>query len=199
MKIILASSNKGKIREIRAYCDYDVVAFSEIVEPFEIIEDGKSFKENALIKARAIYEKIKDIENEFVVLADDSGISVPLLNGEPGIYSARYAGEGASDRDNLEKLVEKLKERGVSSTSAYYTAAMAMVDDKGREYCVHGWMHGRVIDEARGSNGFGYDPIFIPEGYDKTLGELDSSVKKAFSHRNRAIELVRVLLKAQTK
>ncbi len=196
MKIILASSNKGKIREIKEYCDYEVVAFSEIIEPFEIVEDGDTFQDNALIKARAIYEKVKDIDNEFIVLADDSGISVPLLGGEPGIYSARYAGEGASDRDNLEKLVEKLKEQGISSTSAYYTAAMAMVDDNGREYCVHGWMHGKVIDKPRGSNGFGYDPIFVPEGYDETLGELDSSVKKAFSHRSRAIELVRVLLKS---
>jgi XTP/dITP diphosphohydrolase len=194
MKIILASSNKGKIREIKEYCDYDVVAFSDVLEPFEIIEDGDSFKENALIKARAIYEKLKDKEEDFVILSDDSGISVPLLDHAPGIFSARYAGEGATDKDNLNKLIDELKSKDVKKTSAYYTAAMAIVTDKGEEYTVHGWMHGSVIDEKRGENGFGYDPIFIPLEYEKTLGELDSDVKKDLSHRSKAINLVRAIL-----
>jgi XTP/dITP diphosphohydrolase len=194
MKIILASSNKGKIKEIKEYCDYEVVAFSDVLEPFEIIEDGDSFKENALIKARAIYEKLKDKESDFVILSDDSGISVPILDHAPGIFSARYAGEGATDKDNLNKLIDELKKRDVKKTPAYYTAAMAIVNDKGEEWTVHGWMYGDVIDEKRGENGFGYDPIFMPDGFDKSLGELDSEIKRDLSHRSKAISLVKKIL-----
>ena len=129
-----------------------------------------------------------------MVLSDDSGISVPLLGGEPGIYSARYAGVGATSKENLNKLIETLKEKGIHKTPAFYTAAIALVCAKG-EFCVHGWMHGEAIAEAKGHNGFGYDPMFIPCGYDKTLGELDESVKKAFSHRARALELAHIIIK----
>ena len=126
-----------------------------------------------------------------VVLADDSGISVDALNGEPGIYSARYAGEGASDKENLYKLIEELQKRGLKSSPAHYTAAMALVSRHG-EQTVHGWMYGEVITTPRGENGFGYDPIFIPEGYDKTLGELQSDVKKELSHRSKALRLAKI-------
>ncbi len=196
MKIILASANKGKIREIKEYCSYDVLAYSDVVEPFDIIEDGDTFKENALIKARAIYEKLKDSGEHFIILADDSGISVPALNNEPGIYSARYAGEGVSDKDNLYKLIDELKKHNITKTAAFYTAAMAMITDKGEEFTVHGWMYGDVIAEARGDKGFGYDPMFIPEGYHDTLGELDSDVKEALSHRSRALKLTKTILES---
>jgi XTP/dITP diphosphohydrolase len=196
MKIVLASSNRGKIREFQEYCDYEVVPYSDIVEPFEIVEDGESFKQNALIKAKAVYEAIKNKEEDFVVISDDSGISVPLLGNEPGIFSARYAREGASDVENLNLLIENIKKRGVKKTPAFYTAAMAMISKDGWEFTVHGWMHGDVIDEARGDNGFGYDPIFIPKRYDKTLGELDSSVKKEISHRGKALKLISKILKS---
>ena len=195
MKIILASSNKGKIKEIKAYCDVDVIPYSDILEPFEIIEDGNSFKENALIKARAIYQKLKDKESDFVVLSDDSGISVPALNNEPGIYSARYAGEDASDKDNLYKLINTLKENKLQQTPAFYTAAMAIVTDKGEEFTVHGWMHGSVIDQAKGDKGFGYDPMFIPLGYHDSLGELADEIKEKLSHRSKALTLAKAILK----
>jgi XTP/dITP diphosphohydrolase len=198
MKIILASANKGKIREIKAYCDAEVVAYSDVVEPFEIVEDGESFKENALIKARAIYEKVKEKERDFVILSDDSGISVPLLNNAPGIYSARYAGEGASDKDNLYKLINVLQKDGVEKTPAFYTAAMAIITDRGEEFTVHGWMHGEVIAQARGDKGFGYDPMFIPQGYTSTLGELEAEVKKELSHRAKALKLAQYILKSLT-
>ncbi len=194
MKIVLASSNRGKIREIQEYCKHEVLAYSDVIAPFEIIEDGKTFQENALIKAEAIYEKIKDEMDDFVVLSDDSGISVPILGNAPGIYSARYAGEGASDKENLQKLIDEIKKLNISRTPAFYTAAMAIVTAKGERFGVHGWMHGEVIDHARGENGFGYDPIFIPEGFDQTLGELDSDVKKRLSHRSKAIRLVGKIL-----
>ncbi|MCD8477875.1 MAG: RdgB/HAM1 family non-canonical purine NTP pyrophosphatase [Sulfurospirillum sp.] len=192
MKIVLATSNQGKVKEFQSWIEeYEVVAYSDIMEPFEIEETGSTFKENALIKARAVYEKLSD--KNAMVLSDDSGISVPLLGGAPGIYSARYAGVGATSEANLNKLIATLKEKGVTKTPAFYTAAIALVCAKG-EFCVHGWMHGEALAEARGENGFGYDPMFIPCGYIQTLGELDESVKKAFSHRAKALELAHIVI-----
>jgi len=191
MKIVLATGNKGKLREFKNMCETEVIAFSEILGEMEIVEDADTFKGNALIKARTIYEKLED-ENAIVV-SDDSGISVPLLGGIPGIYSARYAGEGATDKDNLYKLVDAVKEQDVEKTPAYYTAAIAIVSRHG-EYVVHGWMHGDVLSTTRGEQGFGYDPMFVPTGYDKTLGELDDEVKKAISHRGKALELAKPII-----
>jgi len=194
LRIILATSNQGKVREFQSWIsEYEVVAYSDIMAPFEIDETGLTFKENALIKARAVYEKL-DNKND-IVLSDDSGISVPILGGIPGIYSARYAGINANAKDNLAKLIAALKDNDIEKTPAFYTAAIALVCQKG-EFCVHGWMHGEAIAQARGNNGFGYDPMFIPCGYSQTLGELDESVKKAFSHRARALELAYIVLKS---
>jgi XTP/dITP diphosphohydrolase len=187
--IVLASSNKGKINEIKKYFGEDVVAFSDLIEPFEIIEDGESFKENAIIKAKKIYEKLPNN----IIIVDDSGISVPALGGIPGIYSARFAGSGASDKDNLNKLIEELKKRDISKTSAFYTSAIAIASPYG-VFTTHGFMYGDVIDEARGDNGFGYDPMFIPQSLDKTLGELDNEIKKSISHRTKALNLAKYIL-----
>jgi XTP/dITP diphosphohydrolase len=191
MKIVLATGNKGKLREFQQMCKEEVTPFSELLELFDIIEDGDTFAQNALIKARTIYERLGE---EFVVIADDSGLSLPLLGGVPGIYSARYAGEQASDTENLQKLIEAIKEKGVHSTPAYYTAAIAIVSKYG-EFVVHGWMHGDVVDEARGEKGFGYDPIFIPNGCTQTLGELDDTVKSTISHRAQALALAKPIIK----
>ncbi|NOX14760.1 MAG: non-canonical purine NTP pyrophosphatase, partial [Epsilonproteobacteria bacterium] len=112
MKIILASNNKGKLKELKMYMkNYEVYGFTEVLEPFEIIEDGKSFKENALIKARTVYKKLDD--KKAIVLSDDSGISVEALDGKPGIYSARYAGTNASSEQNLNKLISALKQKNL--------------------------------------------------------------------------------------
>ena len=198
MRLVLATSNRGKIREIKELCtDYEVIPYSELLNEFEIVEDGESFKENALIKARAVYraleEKLSDL-NDVIVMSDDSGISVDILDANPGILSARYAGNKASDKDNLYKVIEDVKQKGVSSSLAHYTASIALVTKDG-EFSVHGWMYGKVITEVRGDKGFGYDPIFIPQGYDKTLGELDSSIKKELSHRSKALSLAKRILK----
>lgn len=192
MRIILATSNQGKVKEFQSWIqEYEVIAYNDIMPSFEIEETGNTFKENALIKARAVFEKLDD-KND-MVLSDDSGISVPALGGVPGIYSARYAGINANAKDNLNKLIQTLQEHHLETTPAYYTAAIALVCKKG-EFCVHGWMHGTAIAEAKGTNGFGYDPMFMPLGYDKTLGELDESVKKAFSHRARALALAHIII-----
>lgn len=192
MNVVLATSNKGKVREIiELLHDRQVHPYTDLIEGFEIVEDGMTFAENALIKARAVYAALGDADA--VVIADDSGISIDSLGGEPGIYSARYGGEGANDQDNLAKAVERLKAKGVDSSKAHYTAAIAVVSREG-EKCVHGWMHGSAITSARGENGFGYDPIFIPDGFDQTLGELGDDVKKSLSHRSKALALAKILI-----
>jgi len=192
MKLVLATSNKGKVKEIKALCkEFEVIPYSELMEEFEIIEDGSSFKENALIKARAVFNALNS--DDVIVMADDSGISVNVLDGKPGIYSARHAGKDATDKDNLYKLIQDIKDKNVTSSPAYYTAAIAIVTKKS-EYCVHGWMYGTAISEAIGDGGFGYDPMFIPLGYDKTLGELDDEVKKSLSHRAKALGLAKIVL-----
>ena len=195
MKLVLATGNKGKLREFKQMCQDEVVAFSDLLGEFDIVEDGNTFAANALIKARTIYEKLnkKYPGDDYLVISDDSGISLPVLNGAPGIYSARYAGVGVTDKDNLYKLIEAVKEKGLKSTPAYYTAAIAIVSKYG-EYVVHGWMHGDVLDEPRGEKGFGYDPMFIPKGFELTLGELDDDVKSKISHRGKALELAKPII-----
>ena len=195
MKIVLATGNKGKLREFQQMCDAEIIPFSSLTGALEIVEDGETFAANALIKARTIFEKVGD---DYLVISDDSGISLPVLEGAPGIYSARYAGEGASDKDNLYKLIDALKAKGLKETPAYYTAAIAIVSKYG-EYVVHGWMHGKVIDEARGEKGFGYDPMFIPAGFDKTLGELDDEIKADLSHRSKALALAKPIIQMLQK
>jgi len=192
MKIILATSNKGKIKEIQAlFDDEEIIPFKQIIGPLEIEENGSTFAENALIKAKTIFKKLNS--KDIIVISDDSGISVPALNNEPGIYSARYAGVKANDKQNLNKLIENLKKSGLKETPAYYTAAIAIISFKA-EYVTHGWMYGKVIDETRGDGGFGYDPMFIPEGFDKTLGELDVKIKKRLSHRSKALRLAKPII-----
>ena len=192
MKVVLATSNKGKVREIIDLLhDREVFPYTDLIEGFEIVEDGETFKENALIKARAVYKALGD--KDAVVIADDSGISVDVLDGAPGIYSARYGGENATDKDNLYKLVDELKSRKVDSSPAHYTAAIAIVSREG-ESCVHGWMYGRVSVNLKGENGFGYDPMFTPDGFEQTLGELDSDVKKRLSHRSKALHLAKIFI-----
>jgi XTP/dITP diphosphohydrolase len=192
MEIVLATGNRGKVREIQQLCSEEVFTYSELVEAFEIIEDGDTFASNALIKAKAVYDKLPTKEHT-IVIADDSGISVEALGGEPGIYSARFAGENATDKENLEALIQALKERGLQQSSAHYTAAIAIVSHLG-EYVVHGWMYGHVTTEVKGDKGFGYDPVFIPYGYRETLGELEGGVKQAFSHRAKALRLAKPII-----
>lgn len=193
MDIVLATTNKGKVKEIeKIVSGYEVIPYTSLIDAFLIVEDGDSFKENALIKAHTVYDALK--RDDVIVISDDSGISVEALDFAPGIYSARFSKEGASDTQNLQKMIDSLKSLGISRSYAYYSCAIAIVC-KGSEYTTHGFMHGEVIDEARGDRGFGYDPCFIPRGYKKTLGELDDDVKKSFSHRGRALRLAELILK----
>ena len=196
MEIVVASGNSGKLKEIEAFFGFKVIPFKELVGDLEIEENGATFAQNALIKAKAIYDLID--KDKYIVISDDSGISVEVLNFEPNIYSARYAGVDANDKENLQKVVDGLNTKGIESSKAYYTAAIAIVSKWG-EYVVHGWMHGDVINTPRGENGFGYDPIFIPNGFDKTLGELEEDVKRDLSHRSKALNLAKPIIKMLRK
>lgn len=196
MKIVLATGNKGKISEFKKLMPKDeVIAFKELIGEYEVEEDRDTFQGNAIKKAQEIYDKIISLnpDEDVVVISDDSGITVPAINSEPGIYSARYAGENASDKDNNSKLISKLEEKGLEKTSAYYTACIAIVYKK-ETYSVHGWMYGSVVPREIGEGGFGYDPMFIPSGFDKTLGELPHEIKKEFSHRSKALKLAKKVL-----
>ncbi len=197
MQIILATTNKGKIKEIKSYLkNWELKSFDEVTKPFEIIENGDSFKQNALIKARTLYKFLG--EKNAIVLADDSGISLPVLNGKPGIYSARYSGANAKAIENTEKLVQTLKDKNIKKTPAFYTACMAIACKYG-EFTAHGCMHGFAIDEMRGEKGFGYDPMFIPKEDTRTLAQMDESEKLAISHRSKALKLIKIIIKSLPK
>ena len=195
MKIILASGNKGKIKEFEKLMPNDeVIAFKEILGDIEIIEDKDSFKGNAIKKAQTIYnELVKFGHKDMIVISDDSGITVPALNNEPGIYSARYAGIEATDKENNAKLISNLNANNLEKTPAYYTACIAIIYQD-EVYSVHGWMHGNVINKELGEGGLCYDTMLIENGFDKTLGELGYEAKKDFSHRTKALKLAKKVL-----
>ncbi|AQW88333.1 putative dITP/XTP pyrophosphatase [Campylobacter pinnipediorum subsp. caledonicus] len=201
MKIVLATSNKDKVKEIKEFLkDYEIYALSEIMQPFEIVESGSTFKENALIKSNAVYDKLKELglDDEFVALSDDSGICVDVLGGRPGIYSARFSGENATDKSNRTKLIQELNGLNITTAQAHYVACIA-ISSKFGEFCTHGFMYGDVINEERGDNGFGYDFMFVPNGFDKTVGELDYQTKLEISHRSKGLELAKIVLKTLQK
>ncbi|MEA2016973.1 MAG: non-canonical purine NTP pyrophosphatase [Campylobacterota bacterium] len=198
MKIIIASGNKGKVKEFKSLLANDeVIPFKDIVGDIDIVEDGLTFQENAIIKVKAIYKKLKNTK-DVIIISDDSGISVPILNNEPNIYSARYAGIGSTDAQNNEKLIFNLKAKNIKKTTAHYTACIAIMYNE-NIYTTHGWMYGDVIDKEIGDGGFGYDTLFIPNGYDETLGTLDNKIKKDLSHRSKALKLAMKLMKVILK
>ena len=206
LKIVLATSNSDKVREIKDFLkDYEIYALREICEPFDIVEDGATFAANALIKARAVHAKARELNlaDEFVALSDDSGISVEALGGRPGIYSARFSdmnehgqiiGKNATDASNRAKLIAELNALNLTSSPAFYTACIAVSSNLG-DFTAHGFMHGTVICQERGSNGFGYDSL-IPKGFTCTLGELDDGTKLKISHRSKGLELIKYVLKS---
>ncbi len=192
MDIVLATSNKGKVKEIAAAMPYwKIYNYTDFISPMEIEENGTTFAENSIIKATEIAAKIPNC----IILSDDSGISVPALGNEPGLYSARYAGKDATDKQNLEKLCSELKKLGIKQTKAHYTAAITAVVNR-QIFTTHGFCYGEVLDEPRGCNGFGYDPIFIPNGYSKTFGEMDETIKLELSHRTKGLRLMEIILRS---
>ena len=187
MKLIIASNNKHKIKEIKAILASrfeEILSMREAGIDHETVEDGKTFMENAMKKARELCE----LSGE-ACLADDSGISVDALGGAPGIYSARFAsmdGGNADDEANNDLLLEKLK--GKTDRRAHYTSAMAIAYPDGSEVTAEGYMYGEILTERHGTGGFGYDPLFRPDGYTVSVGEITDEEKNRISHRHNALE-----------
>jgi len=182
MKLIFATHNKNKLKEVKSLVPSSIqlLSLDDINFNDEIEETATTIEGNALLKAKTIYEK-----TGINCFADDSGLLVDSLNGDPGVYSARYAGEQKNDEDNMQKLLHELKDK--SNRNAHFKTAMALiVDDK--EYLFEGKIEGKIISEKLGINGFGYDPLFIPNGYNETFAQLDSETKNKISHRARALQ-----------
>ena len=184
MKIIAATKNKNKLRE-----------FGEILRGFEIIsqedagididveETGTTFEENSLLKAQAIYDA-----TGIAAVADDSGLCVDALDGEPGIYSARYGGEGLTDPERVQILLKNMENIPEGKRTARFVSVITMVDEKGI-LTARGECEGKITDAPKGENGFGYDPVFYVEQYKKTMAEISSEEKNAISHRGKALEI----------
>lgn len=190
--IIVASSNTHKIKEVKtilAPLAYNVQSMREAGIELEIEEDGQTFEENALLKARALAEISDDI-----ILADDSGLEVDILEGAPGIYSARYAGEHGDDQANNRKLLDQLKDVPKHQRGARFYCAIAMVYPEGKEIVVAGECKGTIILKPKGHNGFGYDPLFYIPHLDKTYAQLDTQEKNSISHRSKALDRLKEVL-----
>ena len=193
MEVIVATRNKGKVREIREALKglgLRIYALSDFRGVPEVEEDGKSFTENALKKAR-FYSKVFGK----LTMADDSGLEVDGLKGMPGIYSARYSGEGASSQKNNEKLLQEMEGISLSKRGARFKCIIAMVSPEGREAMAEGACKGRIGFREKGKKGFGYDPLFILPKYGKTMAELSLEEKNKMSHRGKALRKIRKIIK----
>jgi len=195
MKIVLASRNKKKIRELETLLaqstsmHIEVLSLDDIGYSDEIEEDGTSFSENALIKASV------PASLGYIGIADDSGLTVDALGGAPGIYSARYAGENATDAERIEKLLSEMKNVPEEERGAAFVSVIAYVTPEGEEKIFRGECRGRIDTVPRGENGFGYDPVFYIEEYEKTTAQMTPDEKNAISHRGKALRALSAKLK----
>jgi len=190
-QLIFATHNAHKADEVKAIVGnlFEVKNLSDINFFDEIPETGNTFKENAFQKVKYLHDKLNC--NCF---ADDSGLSVDALNGEPGIFSARYAGEPSNSQRNTEKLLDALK--NISNRKAQFTCVIAVILD-GQPHFFEGVIHGTITETPYGEGGFGYDPVFIPDGYDKTFAELPADIKNKISHRAIALEKFKQFLNSK--
>ena len=197
-RIVFATGNAHKMIEIRQILEdlgMPVISMKEAGVNPEIVEDGTTFEENALIKAREVAKLLPDD----IVLADDSGLEVDALNKEPGIYSARYAGENTSYEIKNQLILDRLKDVTEEKRTARFACAVAAVFPDGTEKVVRENMEGRIAYESAGANGFGYDPIFYLPEYGCTSAELSPEEKNAISHRGKALRAMRVVMEAKYK
>ncbi|WP_368652247.1 XTP/dITP diphosphatase [Ornithinibacillus sp. 4-3] len=192
-KIIIATKNKGKAKEFAAFFEaYDIQAVSlldMVPEIHDIAETGATFIENAVIKA----EETANFYQQ-AVLADDSGLVIDALDGRPGVYSARYAGEQATDQANIDKVMSELAEVPLEDRTARFVCVLAIAEPGKETFHQIGYCEGKIAFEQKGMNGFGYDPIFIPNGYELTMAELSADEKNKISHRNDALEKLQAYL-----
>jgi len=190
MRIVAATKNRHKIDELRAIAaefGMEVVSGADAGVPdVEVEEDGDTFEENSEKKARAIMELCGEI-----TIADDSGLMVDALGGAPGVFSARFAGEDGNDRKNNEKLLKLLEQVAPEDRTARFVSVITVVRPDGGKIVARGECEGHIIYQPKGSNGFGYDPLFVPVGYDRTFAELSAAEKNRISHRAAALRNLR--------
>ena len=195
-RLLLASANQGKLRELRTILEglpVELVGLAEagLGEPPEVEETGDTFLENALLKGRAYAAW-----SGMAAVADDSGLEVDALGGAPGVRSARYAGPGAGDQANLDKLLAALAGVPPERRTARFRCAAVLVDPAAGEWHAEAAWEGRILDAPRGSGGFGYDPVFLPGGWESTSAEVDQATKDAASHRGQAFRALRPAIEA---
>lgn len=192
-KLVLSTNNQHKVEEIRNILKdlpIEVLSKKDLgMENFEVIEDGDSLEENSTKKAKELAGKI-----DYMVMADDSGLFVEALDGAPGVYSSRYAGEEGNDKKNNTKLLEELKDVAKEDRTASFFTVIALVTEDKEIYTIKGECKGHINFQGKGDNGFGYDPLFIPLGYEETFAELGNDIKNEISHRAKALEAMRDLL-----
>jgi XTP/dITP diphosphohydrolase len=196
-QLLIATHNQGKLQELRDFLNerpFDLRDLGSFPAIQTVAETGSTFAENAELKATG-YAK----QSGMTTIADDSGLEVQALGGRPGVLSARYAGAGASDLDRVDKLLGELSNVLLPNRGAQFVSAIAIANGGGEILNVSiGFCVGRIAEAARGSNGFGYDPVFIPDGFDKTFAELPSNVKNQISHRARALKGAAEFLRSLT-
>ena len=190
--IVLASNNKHKVKEFKKMLnDINILTLEDIGFCDDIEETGTTFEENALIKANTIYDYLKEKNNIMGVVADDSGLCCDALNGEPGVYSARYAGEHGNNQANRDKLISNLKGK---DKKAYFICTIAYIDEKGNTQVFDGKTYGHILEEEKGNKDFCFDCIFYSDDLGKTFGEASEDEKNSVSHRSRAIEKLKQAL-----
>ncbi len=189
-QLIFATHNQHKTDELHSILNnVKILSLRDIGFYDDIPETGETLYANALLKVRAVYRTTGK-----ACLADDTGLAVKNLGGDPGVFSARYAGENASADENIDKLLSNLE--GVEDREAKFTTVMAFMNDQGQFRLFEGSVKGTIITERRGANGFGYDPVFVPEGYTKTFAEMMAQEKNSISHRARALEDFKIFYKS---
>ncbi len=186
-KLVISTGNKNKVEEIRDILkdiEIEVLAKGDLgLGPIEVVEDGDTLASNSLKKARALGEK-----TDYMVIADDSGLFVDYLNGDPGVHSSRYAGEDGDDQANNEKLLRELKGVAMEDRGASFKTVIALIDEDKKESLLFGQCKGKIGFEEKGKGGFGYDPLFIPESYEETFSEMGEEEKNKISHRAKALK-----------
>lgn len=192
--ILLATGNQDKANELKAMLgdDFEVMTMKDLDIDLDIIEDGRTFEANALIKVRALQPYVQG--KDLIIMGDDSGLSVDCLGGAPGIYSARYAGDNVSYGDNNKKLLKEMANVPEGQRGAAFITAIAMILPDGRELTCEGLVRGKIAGDYCGSGGFGYDPLFIHEASGRCYGDMSKEEKNRLSHRALAIQKARELL-----
>ena len=192
--LIIASNNAnkiGEIKEILKETHIEIISLKEAGVNIDVEEDGKTFEENAYKKAKEIKDYLINIGKEdFMVMADDSGLEIDYLNGEPGVYSARYAGEHGNDKKNNELVLEKLKGIERYKRTAKFVCSIVVLTSMNKKFCAEGICNGIITEELNGKDGFGYDPLFYVEKSGKTFAEMSGEEKNLISHRGRALQIV---------